>query len=212
MIKVLIVDDHDLVRMGISRMLTDVKGIVVVGEASSGEDALRMVQELKPHVVLMDVQMPGIGGLEATRKLVQNFPDLHILAVTVCEEEPIPSMILKAGAHGYITKGSPLPEMVAAIRQIVEGGRYLSPHVAQEIAMKSLQKAESPFDCLSEREAQVALMIVNCQGNQEIADSLFVSPKTISTYRSRIYEKLRIDNDVKLTRLAIRYGLLQADK
>ncbi len=212
LIKVLVVDDHDLVRMGISRMLADVRDIKVVGQAASGEDALRLVKELKPHVVLMDVQMPGIGGLEATRKLLTASPDIRILAVTVCDAEPMPSMLMKAGASGYITKGTPLPDMVAAIRSICAGQTYLSPDVAQEMAINSLQKAQSPFDVLSEREKQVAMMIVNCQGNQEIADSLYVSPKTISTYRARIYEKLRIDNDVKLTHMALRHGLLQNDR
>lgn len=193
-------------------MLADVRDISVVGEACSGEDALRMVRELKPHVVLMDIQMPGIGGLEATRKLLQAHPDVHILAVTACNEEPLPSMLMKAGASGYVTKGTPLPDMLAAIRSVSVGQPYLSSDVAQEIAINSLQKTETPFDVLSEREAQVALMIVNCQNNQEIADRLNVSPKTISTYRARIYEKLRIDSDVKLTLMALRHGLLQNDK
>ena len=206
------VDDHDLVRMGISRMLADVRDIRVVGEACSGEDALRLVRELKPHVVLMDIQMPGIGGLEATRKLLQAHPEVHILAVTACNEEPLPSMLMKAGASGYVTKGTPLPDMLAAIRSVSVGQPYLSSDVAQEIAINSLQKTETPFDVLSEREVQVALMIVNCQNNQEIADRLNVSPKTISTYRARIYEKLRIDSDVKLTLMALRHGLLQNDK
>jgi two-component system invasion response regulator UvrY len=212
LIKVLVVDDHDLVRMGISRMLADVRDIRVVGEACSGEDALRLVRELKPQVVLMDIQMPGIGGLEATRKLLQAHPEVHILAVTACNEEPLPSMLMKAGASGYVTKGTPLPDMLAAIRSVSVGQPYLSSDVAQEIAINSLQKTETPFDVLSEREVQVALMIVNCQNNQEIADRLNVSPKTISTYRARIYEKLRIDSDVKLTLMALRHGLLQNDK
>lgn len=193
-------------------MLADVRDISVVGEACSGEDALRLVRELKPHVVLMDIQMPGIGGLEATRKLLQAHPDVHILAVTACNEEPLPSMLMKAGASGYVTKGTPLPDMLAAIRSVSVGQPYLSSDVAQEIAINSLQKTETPFDVLSEREVQVALMIVNCQNNQEIADRLNVSPKTISTYRARIYEKLRIDSDVKLTLMALRHGLLQNDK
>ena len=193
-------------------MLADVRDIRVVGEACSGEDDLWLVRALKPHVGLMDIQMPGIGGLEATRKLLQAHPEVHILAVTACNEEPLPSMLMKAGASGYVTKGTPLPDMLAAIRSVSVGQPYLSSDVAQEIAINSLQKTETPFDVLSEREAQVALMIVNCQSNQEIADKLNVSPKTISTYRARIYEKLRIDSDVKLTLMALRHGLLQNDK
>lgn len=198
--------------MGITRMLDDVRDITVVGEAGSGEDALTKVRELKPDVVLMDIQMPGIGGLEATRKLLTNYPNIRILAVTVCDEEPLPSLLMKAGASGYVTKGTALPDMVSAIRSVAAGQNYLSPEIAQEIAINSLQSTGSPFATLSERELQVVIMIINCHSNQEIADSLFVSPKTISTYRTRIYEKLRIDSDVKLTLMALRHGLLQNDK
>lgn len=215
MIKVLLVDDHDLVRMGMKRMLADVADIEVVGDACNGEDAIRLVKSLKPHVVLMDVQMPGIGGIEATRKLSHLFPRLGILVVTVCEEEPFPSRILKAGATGYITKGTGLEEMLDAIRKVAAGQRYLSADVASQLAGNWLEKDkkdESPFELLSDRELEVALMIVNCKSSQEIADTLFVSPKTISTYRYRIYEKLEIDSDVKLTYLAMRFGYVQGDK
>lgn len=212
MIKVLVVDDHDLVRMGISRMLADVKDIKVVGEASSGEQAIKLVKELKPHVVLMDIQMPGISGLEATRKLLQSSPQVRVLAVTACDGEPMPSLLMRAGAAGYVTKGIPLPEMVAAIRQVVNGEAYLSDHIAKEIAIKSLKHVDSPFQSLSERELEVAIMIVNGCNNSKISDTMFVSPKTVSTYRARIYEKLNIENDVQLVKLALRYGLVQNDK
>ena len=119
MIKVLVVDDHDLVRTGISRMLADIDGLQVIGQASSGEEALKKVRELKPDVVLMDVKMPGIGGLEATRKLMRSHPDLKVVAVTVCEEDPFPTRLLQAGAAGYLTKGAGLEEMVQAIRMVL---------------------------------------------------------------------------------------------
>ena len=158
MIKVLLVDDHELVRMGMSRMLSDVSDITVVGEACNGEEALTQAKKLKPHVVLMDVQMPGIGGIEATRKLAHLFPQLAILVVTICEEEPFPSRILKAGAMGYITKGTDLQEMVLAIRKVASGQRYLSADVAAQLASNWLEKdkiTESPFELLSEREMQI---------------------------------------------------------
>lgn len=213
MIKVLVVDDHDLVRMGITRMLADVAGIKVVGEASSGEDALKLARELLPQVVLMDVKMPGIGGLEATRKLLRVHPDMRVLAVTVCDEEPFPSRLLKAGAAGYLTKGAALEEMIKAIRLVASGQRYISPEIAQQLALKSFGGEEnaSPFDALSEREMQIAMMIVSCQKVQEISDKLFLSPKTVNSYRYRIFEKLTIDSDVELALLAVRHGLLSAD-
>lgn len=212
MIKVLVVDDHDLVRMGITRMLTDISGIKVVGEAASGEEALRLARELQPQVVLMDVKMPGIGGLEATRKLLRQDPDVRVLAVTVCDEEPFPSRLLKAGAAGYLTKGAALDEMVKAIRAVAAGQRYISPEIAQQLALKNLEDEKgSPFELLSEREMQITMMIVNCQKVQEISDRLFLSPKTVNSYRYRIFEKLGIDSDVELTLLAVRHGLLSAD-
>lgn len=108
MIRVLVVDDHDLVRTGITRMLADIDGLQVVGEGDSGESALKLARELKPDVVLMDVKMPGIGGLEATRKLLRSHPDIKVVAVTVCEEDPFPTRLLQAGAAGYLTKGPAL--------------------------------------------------------------------------------------------------------
>lgn len=212
MIKVLVVDDHDLVRMGITRMLTDISGLKVVGEAASGEDALRLARELHPQVVLMDVKMPGIGGLEATRKLLRQDPDVRVLAVTVCDEEPFPSRLLKAGAAGYLTKGAALDEMVKAIRAVAAGQRYISPEIAQQLALKNLNDEKgSPFELLSEREMQITMMIVNCQKVQEISDRLFLSPKTVNSYRYRIFEKLGIDSDVELALLAVRHGLLSTD-
>lgn len=212
MIKVLVVDDHDLVRMGITRMLTDISGLKVVGEAASGEDALRLARELHPQVVLMDVKMPGIGGLEATRKLLRQDPDIRVLAVTVCDEEPFPSRLLKAGAAGYLTKGAALDEMVKAIRAVAAGQRYISPEIAQQLALKNLDDEKgSPFELLSEREMQITMMIVSCQKVQEISDRLFLSPKTVNSYRYRIFEKLGIDSDVELTLLAVRHGLLSTD-
>lgn len=212
MIKVLVVDDHDLVRMGITRMLADISGIKVVGEAATGEEALRLARELNPQVVLMDVKMPGIGGLEATRKLLRQDPDIRVVAVTVCDEEPFPSRLLKAGAAGYLTKGAALEEMVKAIRAVASGQRYISPEIAQQLALKGLEEEKaSPFEVLSEREMQISMMIVNCQKVQEISDRLFLSPKTVNSYRYRIFEKLSIDSDVELTLLAVRHGLLSTD-
>ncbi len=210
MIRVLVVDDHDLVRTGISRMLADISGLQVIGQADSGEDAIRKARELKPDVVLMDVKMPGIGGLEATRKLLRSYPDLKVIAVTICEEDPFPTRLLQAGAAGYLTKGAALEEMVQAIRMVFGGQRFISPQIAQQLALKSFQPqlSESPFDLLSEREIQIALMIANCQKVQSISDKLCLSPKTVNTYRYRIFEKLSITSDVELALLAVRHGMV----
>ncbi|WP_069083566.1 response regulator transcription factor GacA [Pseudomonas sp. TCU-HL1] len=212
MIRVLVVDDHDLVRTGITRMLADIEGLQVVGQADSGEEALKKARELKPDVVLMDVKMPGIGGLEATRKLLRSHTDIKVVAVTACEEDPFPTRLLQAGAAGYLTKGAALEEMIQAIRQVFAGQRFISPQIAQQLALKSFQPqaSGSPFDLLSEREIQIALMIANCQKVQSISDKLCLSPKTVNTYRYRIFDKLSISSDVELALLAVRHGMVDA--
>ncbi len=213
MIKVLIVDDHELIRTGISRLLADFDKIKVVGEAESGEEAVAKARVLRPDVVLMDANMPGIGGLEATRRLIRFDPDIKVIAVTVHNEEPYPTKFMQAGAAGYVTKGADIKEMVVAIRQVNSGKRYITPDIAQQMALKALNPGdESPFDTLSEREMQVMLMITQGQKVQGISDQLFLSPKTVNSYRYRLFEKLNIENDVELTHLAIRHGIIISEK
>ena len=214
MINVIVVDDHDIVRMGVVRLLSDVQGIQVVGEASSGEDAIKLVKEKHPHVALMDVKMPGIGGLEATKKMLRIDPSLKIIALSIYDSEPFPTKLLQAGASGYLTKGVLLDEMVNAIRTVFAGKRYLGPEIAQQLALKNLSESDqvTPFDALSERELQVTIMITNGQTVQSIAEKLCVSPKTINSYRYRIYEKLGVKSDVELTLLAMRHGILDVEK
>ncbi|MGI0116525.1 UvrY/SirA/GacA family response regulator transcription factor [Zooshikella sp. RANM57] len=213
MIKILVADDHDLVRTGITRMLQDVNELEVVGEARSGEEAVDMARRLVPDVVLMDVKMPGIGGLEATRKITRSNPNVKIIAVTVCDDEPFPSRLLQAGASGYVTKGAALDEMVTAIRMAHQGKRYISPDIAQQLALKQFDQEgkQSPFDSLSEREIQIAMMIVNCHKVQAISDKLCLSPKTVNSYRYRIFDKLNISSDVELTLLAVKHGMLDTE-
>lgn len=213
MINVLLVDDHDLVRTGIRRILDDVNGIKVVGEAKSGEEAVKLGRKLKPQVVLMDVKMPGIGGFEATRKLLRIDPDIKVLIVTICNNDLYPARLLQVGASGYLTKGASTEEMVQAIRAVHAGQRYISPEIANRLAFRHITDSEdSPFETLSERELQVMLMITNGMKVQDIADKLCLSPKTVNSYRYRIFEKLNIKNDVELTLLAIRHGLVENEE
>ena len=205
----LVVDDHELVRSGISRLLTDAKGIEVVGEAASGEEAVQFAKEHSPDIILMDIRMPGIGGLEATRKITRHNPEIQVIAVTACDDNPYATRLLQAGAAGYITKGADADEMVRAIMKVKSGQKYISPDIAQRMALKPFQQDQtSPFDELSEREMQITLMIVGCQKVAEISEKLFLSPKTVNSYRYRIFEKLEIDSDVELTLLAMRHGLV----
>lgn len=192
-------------------MLSDSSDLNVVGEADSGEQAYNMVRELLPDVVLMDIRMPGIGGLEATRKIKQRFPQVKILALSACEEEPFPTRLLQAGASGYLTKGACIEETVRAIRQVAAGHHYLSSAIAQQMALKAYdsKQLDNPFEQLSEREMQISLMIASGQKIQMISDLLCVSPKTVNTHRYRIFTKLNIANDVELALLAVRHNLIE---
>jgi len=211
MIKVMLVDDHELVRAGIKRLLDDIDGIEVVDEADCGETAIDKVRKQKPDVILMDVNMPGIGGLEATRRIMQIEPDLKVIVVTVHAGEPFPTRLLEAGAAGYLTKDCGQGEIVKAIHSVSDGSRYIGSNIAQKIALSMMPGAnKSPFDSLSQREMQVMLMVTQGQNAQEISDRLCLSPKTISTYRHRLFEKLDVDNDVELTRLAILHGMIES--
>jgi len=211
LIKLLLVDDHDLVRTAIARMLSDISDLQVLGQASSGEQACSMLADLEPHVVLMDIRMPGIGGLEATRKIKQRFPEVKVLALSAYADAPFPTRLLQAGASGYLTKGSCIEETVRAIRLVAAGKHYLSPDIAQQMALKSFDNNQHncPFEQLSDREMQVSLMIANGQKIQSISDLLCVSPKTVNTYRYRIFDKLNIENDVELALLAVRHNLVE---
>jgi two-component system invasion response regulator UvrY len=209
MIKVLLVDDHELVRTGIRRILEEAGDMEVVGEAGDGDEAIRVVRKLAPDVVLMDVNMPGMGGIEATRRLLRLAPSTKVIAVTVLDDDPFPARLNEAGAVGYLTKGCPAREMIEAVRTVHRGIPYVASAVARKHMLADWKGvAASPFEGLSAREMQVAMMILNGQRSQEIAKALSLSPKTVSTYRQRIYDKLNVQTDVELTRLAYRYHLI----
>lgn len=208
--RVVVADDHDLVRVGLVRMLEDIAEIEVIGEAASGEEAVQHARNLQPDVIVMDVKMPGIGGIEATRKITTQYPNTKVVAVSALDDAPFPQRLLKAGAMAYLTKGAEISEMVTAIKQAVRGKQYLSPQIAQQMALSSVNPDyDNPFDQLSERELQICMMVINCEKVQDISDKLCLSSKTVNSYRYRIFEKLEITGDVELTRLAIRYGLIE---
>jgi DNA-binding NarL/FixJ family response regulator len=199
-------------------MLTDNADIDVVGQAASGEEAVDAVRRDTPDIVLMDIRMPGIGGLEATRRILRIDEGIRVIVVTAFADDPYPTRVMQAGASAYITKGADIKEMVRAIRMAHTGQRYISPEIAQKMALKQLggdtgdDDGLSIFDKLSERELQIAMMVVDCQKVQNISDKLCLSPKTVNSYRYRIFEKLEISSDVELALMAVRLGLLDADK
>ncbi|HMU67819.1 MAG TPA: response regulator [Cellvibrionaceae bacterium] len=213
MVKILVVDDHDMVRMGLMRMLADVDGFEVIGEAKNGEEALSMARALRPNVILMDVKMPGIGGLEATRRIIAGDPEVKIIAVTAISDDIFPERFMSVGASGYVSKGAHFDEMVKAIKSVCAGRPYMSASVAQQLALRtcSRSKTGSPFEGLSERELQTAIMVANGAKVQSIADSLSISTKTVNSYRYRIFEKLGVTSDVELTILALKHKVLDID-
>lgn len=213
MINVLLVDDHELVRTGIRMILDDIRGFKVVGEAKNGEEAVKFCRQHSPNIVLMDMNMPGIGGLEATKKICRYCPDVKIIVLTVNCEDPFPSTVMQIGAHGFLTKGAGSDEMVRAIRCVHSGQRYIAPEIAQQIALAQVsgKRDESPFHSLSERELQIMLMITKGEKVQSIAERLNLSSKTVNSYRYRMFEKLNVSGDVELTHLAIRYKMIDID-
>ena len=214
MIKILIVDDHDLVRMGLSRILDDIAAFTVIGVASSGEEALMLTKKLKPDVVMMDVKMPGIGGLEATKRIKRIDKNICIIAVTSCDDDLYPSKLMRAGASAYITKRAAPDEMIEAVKRVMQGQTYMSHEIAQQLALKStiaIKGQDSPFAQLSDRELQVANMIIDGQKPHAIADVLSVSTKTVNSFRYRIFEKFNISNDVELVLFAVKHKIFDID-
>ena len=213
MINVLLVDDHELVRTGIRRILDDVRGFKVVGEAKDGEAAVQFCRQHTPNIVLMDMNMPGMGGLEATKKICRYCPDVKIIVLTVNCEDPFPSKVMQIGAHGFLTKGAGSDEMVRANRSVHAGQRYIAPEIAQQIALAQVtgRTDENPFQSLSERELQIMLMITKGEKAQDIAERLNLSSKTVNSYRYRMFEKLNVGGDVELTHLAIRHKMIDID-
>ncbi|MFK7857822.1 MAG: response regulator [Granulosicoccus sp.] len=207
-LKVLVVDDHALVRAGMRRLLEDNPQVETISEASSGEEALQMASLHQFDVVLMDINLPGINGLDASDKLMMLSPESRIIMVTGSLEAGHIRKLLNAGVRGYITKGSGADEMDKAMRQVMGGGQYLSPDVAQQMAMDMINGSdENPFDKLTSRESEIINLLLRGHRNRQISTNLHISEKTVSTHRTRAFEKLGLKTTAELVRLAMRHGL-----
>jgi len=209
MIRVMLVDDHALVRMGFRMLLADAQ-VEVVCEAGSGEQACQAYAAVAPDVVVMDLSMPGMGGLEATRRLLAQDPKARILALSAHEDTAHPRRVLRAGALGYLAKRSAPEALIAAVTAVARGERYLDAQTAQALAVAQIDGEASPADMLSEREFSVFIQLARGMSVAQIAENLNLSPSTVGTHLYHVKQKLRANNQSELTLVALRWGLIEA--
>jgi DNA-binding NarL/FixJ family response regulator len=207
-IRILIADDHAIVREGLKQIVAETSDMVVSGEAAEGQQVLELIRQGEWDVVLLDIAMPGRGGIDTLRCLKQEKPRLPILVLSMYPEEQYAVRTLKSGADGYLTKESAPEELVSAIRKVSRGGKYVSASLAERLASQLAMDAAKPLhESLSDREYQVMLMIASGISVKEIAEKLSLSVKTISTNRSRILNKMGLKNNAEIIRYAINQGL-----
>lgn len=211
-ITVFMVDDHALVRTGMRMVLEAQVDIRVVGEAESGEAALPQIRALRPHVVLCDLHLPGISGFEVTERIVKGGYGSRVIVVSVLEDGPMPRRLIEVGASGYVGKAGDAQELLRAVREVARGKRYLASSVAQNLALSGIAAGASPVDALSAREVEVAMLLVQGLRQQEIATRLSLSPKTVNTHKSNLFQKLGVQDNVALSRLLRQYGLIDPAK
>ena len=213
-IRVLIADDHGLMRAGVRALLQATEDIEVVGEAEDGDEAIREVRRLEPDVVLMDVAMPGLGGLEATLVIRKEKPDVKILVLTQYDDREYVSRFLKAGVSGYVLKKAAAGELVAAIRAVQRGGLVLDPEIARDVMHEqgrpvSPDEAEDPYETLTDREKQVLKLVAEGSSNKEVAETLGISVKTAMAHREHLMEKLDLHSRTELIKFALRRGVIR---
>jgi DNA-binding NarL/FixJ family response regulator len=212
-IRILVVDDHTIVRDGICALLSLAADMEVVGEAANGQEAMEKVKELAPDVVIMDIAMPLLGGMEATRRIRKQFPGTRVLALTQYADKEYVFPVIEAGAHGFISKTAASSELVVGIRSIYRGDSFLSPSVAKLLVENvqtggNLQERRDPYDQLTGREREVLKLLAEGHTTQEIAEILVISPKTVEGYKTNLMDKLDIHNRVDLVKYALRKGII----
>ena len=208
-INVMLVDDHAVVRMGFKMLLESASDIKVIAEAENGEAAIKSYMEHKPNVVVMDITMPGMGGLEAIERILAKDSSAKILVLSAHEDSVHPKRVLNAGAMGYLTKRSAAEELIKAIRLVASGKKYIEAGVAQQMAIQQLSGSQSPVDVLSEREFEVFMSLAKGKTTNEIAENLFLSPRTVGTHLYNIKQKLNAQNSAEIALIAMRSGLLE---
>lgn len=208
-INIMLVDDHAVVRMGFKMLLESDNDLKVIAEAENGETAIKYYVEHKPNVVVMDITMPGMGGIEAIERILAKDSSAKILVLSAHEDSVHPKRVLNAGAMGYLTKRSAAEELIKAIRTIATGKKYIEASVAQQMAIQQLSGDQSPVDVLSEREFEVFMSLARGKTTNEIAESLFLSPRTVGTHLYNIKQKLNANNSAEIALIAMRSGLLE---
>ena len=207
-VSVVLVDDHAVVREGYRRLLERTGDISVIAEASTGEEAYRVVSEMQPDVTVMDINLPGIGGIEVVRRIVSRLPEARILLFSMHEDTVFSSRALQAGARGYVTKSAAPEVLVEAVRLVAAGKLYISHEMAQELAVQMLPGRDNPIDALSAREFEVFRLLVAGHSLQEISRILCLSYKTVANYQSNIKHKLDVSNSAQVVRIALNHGLI----
>ena len=217
MVRILLAEDHTIVRKGLRALLEDEPGMEVVGEAQDGREAVEKAGELRPDVVVMDISMPSLNGLEATRQITKRLPEVKVLILTVHTSEEYIFQILRAGASGYVVKNAAPAELVSAIRAVHRGDSFLSPSISQKVIEEYVRQVEAAtpeeaYDLLSDREREVLQLVAEEHTNQEIAERLYISVKTVENHRAHLMKKLDIHSTAGLTQYAARRGLVGPDR
>ena len=207
-INVLLVDDHAVVRMGFKMLLESASDIKVIAEAENGEQAVKLYMEHKPDVVVMDITMPGIGGLEAIERIMAKDNTARVLVLSAHEDSVHPKRVLNAGAMGYLTKRSAAEELIKAIRTVAGRKMYLEASIAQQMAIQQLSGEQNPVDVLSDREFEVFMALAKGKTTNEIAETLCLSPRTVGTHLYNIKQKLNASNSAEIALIAMRSGLI----
>jgi len=209
-IRILLVDDHPVVRMGFRELLNSAPDIEVIAEAETGEEAIKTHRSIAPNILVMDVSMPGMGGMAAARYILEQTPTARIILLTMHDQQTFATRALKMGVKGYLTKRCSPDELIQAVRLVHRGRSYIEPAIAQELAIHHLNGTDDPIDILTPREFEVFAALADGQSVKEISETLFLSPKTVGVHRTNILHKLNINNLADITRLAIRCGVIDA--
>jgi len=209
-VKVVLVDDHSVVRSGLRRLLESHKSIEIVAEADTGESAYQVYGEILPDVMLMDISMPGMGGLEAAKRILQRYPQARIVIFSMHEAVSFAAQALKTGVKGYVTKTGVAEDLVQAVLDVAKGRTFLSQDVAQKVALQTLIGESNPLQQLTSREFEVFRLLAEGKRVEEVADMLKISQKTVANYYTMIKQKLSVNSPVEMVRLAMKHGLIDA--